>query len=164
MSILHRIKNLILADRITHWPVDDRGALIRLLYSACAADEAYSPSEQAFLQQTMSDVGISWDQIHQIELKDAAQRLCADGEKEAQLYRLLADALFADGDYDRAEKSFVSRLCSEEGLSRPKLEAEIKRARAHILDGALADWNQQIESGDGPRAPKRAQPDSDPQN
>lgn len=163
MSILDRIKNLILADRITHWSIDDRGALIRLLYSACAADEAYSPSEQSFLQQTMKDIGISWEQIHQIELKDAAQRLCSDGEKEEQLYRLLADALFADGDYDRAEKSFVSRLCSEEGLSRPKLEVEIKRARGRILDGALAKWNHQIETGDGTKAPGSSQPDGDPQ-
>lgn len=162
MSILHRIKNLILADRISHWSVEDRGALIRLLYSACAADEAYSQSEQSFLQQTMRDVGIAWDEIQQIELKEAAQRLCSDGEKEEQLYRLLADALFADGDYDHAEKSFVSRLCSEEGLSRPKLEAEIKRARGQILDGALSTWNQQIESGDA-RAARSAQSDGDPQ-
>jgi uncharacterized tellurite resistance protein B-like protein len=155
MSILDRIKNLIQADHISRWPLDERSALIRLLYSACAADEAYSAREQAWLKETMKDIGTPWEEIDRIELPEAARLLCSDPEKEAQLYRLLAGALFADGDYDQAERSFVSRLCSEQGLSRAKLEEEIKRARGRILDGALADWNRRIESSDGTLPPTR---------
>ena len=147
MSLLDRIKRLILADRIAKWPTDDRTALIRLLYSALVADEAFTADERAWLQATMHDIGLTWAQVHEVELPEALRRLHGEPAKEEQLYPLLAEALFADGDFDNREKGFVGRLC-DQGLSRARLDAEIQRVRGRVLDGALTEWNREIESGD----------------
>lgn len=151
MSLLERIKNLIHTDRIANWPLRERTALVRILYSACAADEAYTTDEQRWLQGVMKDAGLSWPQIQQLQLSDAVACLMEDAAKEAQLYPLLAEALFSDGDFDVVEKAFVDKLVVQ-GLSRDKIDASIKQVRDRIFGDALSGWSRDIKdrsSGDG---------------
>lgn len=154
LTLFERIKNLLSSQRAAQWTIEERVALIRVLYSACVADEAYSSKEQEWLTDTMRSVGVAWEDMQIMDLAGAVEILTREPAREAELYRLLAEALFSDGDFDRAERNFVSRLCAEQGLSRPKLEGEIQRVRGRILDDALTDWNREIEArGEGQDKP-----------
>ncbi len=145
MSLFDRIKKLVRTDHLTSWPVDERIALIRLLYAACAVDGVYSKDEQEWMQSIMQETGISLVQIERMEISEAVRLLHSEPSKAKQLYPLLAEALFADGDFDRPEKDFVNRLY-EQGLLRDNLEPAIKHVRDRILDTALSDWNQNIKN------------------
>lgn len=147
MAIFDRIKTLVQRIRVSRWERGERILLLRLLHSACLLDSEISASEREWLDEVASDMGLSWDEVQAEDAGLTVFQMCRDEHKREQVYSLLAQALFADGDFDKKEQIMTARLVDRHQLHTADLQRHIDQLRNRLMNEALGDWNRAIELG-----------------
>jgi len=115
--------------------LNDRVARGRLIASMVAADDKVTKKEEAFLDKSLERLGL--------DDEERAQALGKVGVKEAEkvisnldrIERLdflndLAQAAYADGELDKSEETFITRLSKVMKLDKADLGEALGRARA----------------------------------
>lgn len=129
------------------WPEERRKALLRVVYEIYRSDGEMSRSEEAAFHELAGSLGLEGHDPRELELSSAMGVLKTDERTMDVVYRVMADALFEDGDYDEAEQALVARLVARFGLAEDELEARIRTVRDRLLEDALEEWADGIAAG-----------------
>lgn len=142
--LVERVQSSLQNARVARLGDEDKRAVMTLLYGVALADGVLSTGEDAALQDVAAKLGTSLSKDQR--LPEAVSVLA----KKPAVLRLacviVADAFFADGDYDGAEKEFVSSFGKRFALPDNPLKDAVEALRKRKLDAAIEDFAKSITS------------------
>lgn len=140
--LVERIQSTVQNARVARLGDDDKRAVMTLLYGVALADGVLSAGEDATLHNVAAKLGttLSKDQ----RLPEAVNVLAKKPAVLKLACLIVADAFFADGDYDGAEKEFVSSFGKKFALPDNPLQDAVEALRKKKLDAAVEDFAKSI--------------------
>jgi uncharacterized tellurite resistance protein B-like protein len=128
------------------WHKNERIAFLKLVHEIFYSDSEYSNLEKAFFEDYSHFLGISKNDIDQMNLEMAIQILQEDKLQNDIIYILVAEAIFKDEDFDQVEQQFVETLSEKYRMSEIKLNSKIKEVRDRKIGEVLEDWYNRMET------------------
>ena len=130
-------------QRLAKLTYEERRSVLTLLHSVAVVDGELSAAEADALKELGLKLAIKASE--RLGLPEAMTILAANENALRLACLVVADAFFADGDYDDAEQKFVTTFAERFKLPANPLRAAVESLRKHKLDAALADWNHEIK-------------------
>jgi hypothetical protein len=140
--LVQRIGSTLQNARIARLGDDEKRATLTLLYGVALADGVLSAGEDEALHKVAAKLGatLSKDQ----RLPEAVAVLAKKPAALKLACLVVADAFFADADYDAAEKDFVSSFGTRFGLPANPLQEAVDALRKKKLDEAVEEFAKSI--------------------
>ena len=129
--------------RLTH---EEKRAVLTLLHSVAIIDGELATNEAEKLKELSLKLGIPVGE--RLGLPEAMTILGHNPNALKLASLVVADAFFADGDYDGAEQKFVQTFAERFHLPENPLRDAVEALRKQKLDEALVAWNHEINQVD----------------
>ena len=133
--------------RLQKLPYEEKRSILTLLHSIAVVDGELAAAEADALKHLGLKLGVKVSE--RLGLPEAMTVLAAHPKALELASLVVADAFFADGNFNEAEKNFVETFATRFKLPanplRDAVEA-LRKHKLHQLDKALADWNHEIKS------------------
>lgn len=140
--LAQRIGSTLQNARIARLGDEEKRATLTLLYGVALADGVLSAGEDEALHKVAAKLGatLSKDQ----RLPEAVAVLAKKPAALKLACLVVADAFFADADYDAAEKDFVSSFGTRFGLPANPLQDAVDSLRKRKFDDAVEEFAKSI--------------------
>jgi uncharacterized tellurite resistance protein B-like protein len=133
--------------RLHALPESEKKAVLVLCHGVALADGELAAHEQEALEALAKRVGVDSHAMTSLSLEAAVEHLATQPKALRLACLVVADAVFADGDYDDAEQKFVASFQERFKLPGNPLRDAVEALRKHKLDAALSEWNESIRAG-----------------
>lgn len=140
--LVQRIGTTLQNARIARLGDEEKRATLTLLYGVALADGVLSAGEDEALHRVAAQLGATLSKEH--KLADAVAVLAQKPATLKVACLIVADAFFADGDYDATEKEFVSSFGTRFGLPANPLQDAVEALRKKKLDAAVEEFAKSI--------------------
>ena len=140
--LVQRIGSTLQHARVARLGDDEKHATLTLLYGVALADGELSPREDEALHKVAAQLGTKLSQDQ--KLADAVAILAKKPSVLKLACLVVADAFFADADYDKAEKEFVSSFGTRFGLPANPLQDAVESLRKKKFDEAVEEFAKSI--------------------
>lgn len=127
------------------WNQETRDALGRVLWEVYNADGQFTPLERSDFDAFLSRIGADAAQVRSRDLGKSLALLEKDPVHRRVTHVWIAHALFVDGSYNAAEKSFVDRIISKYAIDGDSLRAEIKATQSRKIEEGMKAILKELE-------------------
>jgi hypothetical protein len=164
VSLWNKLTARLRHARIARFAPPEKRALVKLAHAIAVVDGELAGAELDAARALATALGIDLDDARALELPEAVELLEAKPGHLELACLIVADVVFADGDFDAGEQAFVRDFAAKHHLRHNVLAEAVQRLRKQKLDDALEQWHSEIVDGalpgsrDGaaPREPHRA--------
>lgn len=122
------------------WSEDDFKKLMRVVYECYSVDQVVSPEELEEFTKKLETHHLDIKDIKALDFQHSLYSLSIDIPKKKLLYSSIADAIFADEDYDSIESNFVDSIIQKFELDGAYLRKTIQEIRDQHIDRAIRKW------------------------
>lgn len=147
MGFFDKIRARARHARIARFDAAEKRALIRFCYAVAAADGDLSDEELDAGKALALEHGVDFNDASKLGLPEALAILKAKPAHLELAIMAVVDVIFADGDYDDAERKFVDELAAKYGLPENTLKEAVERRAKQTVDAALEQWHHDILAG-----------------
>ncbi len=153
MSLWSEFADRLRHARISRFAAPEKRALVRLAHGLALVDGDLAGAELAAARALATDLGVDLDDARALGLPEAVAILAAKPAHLELACMVVADVVFADGDYDAREHAFVDEFAAKHNLPANVLAEAVARLRQRKLDEALEHWHAAIVGADlaGPK-------------
>lgn len=137
MTLLTSFSQAIEERLVRFWPAEARRALARVLHEVYQADGKFSEDERRELASFCQRLGTSSETIATLDLGASLALLDKDAKTRRVTYAWIAQALFADGDWNAEEQSFVDRIIEKYELAEAELRVEIEAVQSRKIEEGM---------------------------
>ncbi|MDP2342427.1 MAG: hypothetical protein Q8O67_15835 [Deltaproteobacteria bacterium] len=130
--------------RLAKLSYEEKRSVLTLMHSVAIVDGELSSGEADELKELGLKLGVKISE--RLGLPEAMVILAANPNVLKLASLVVADAFFADGDYDDAEQKFVTTFAERFKLPENPLRDAVESLRKHKLDDALREWNHEIKT------------------
>ena len=150
MRVLATLQTFFSVQQAKRWPVDDRRALLRLVYDVVTADGIVSADELKAIEEASHTYGVPLQDVIPLGVGWAMGELSKDPAKLKTACLLAAHVFFKDGDLDTAEQKFVEEISTKYQIPDNILKSTIESLRQQKLDEALKSIHDEAFGEGGP--------------
>jgi tellurite resistance protein len=147
MGFFARLRERARHAQIQRFGADEKRALVRLCVAVATADKDLSDEELDAARAVARDLGVDVNDASKLGLPEAIAILRAQPAHLELALLAVVDVIFADGDYDAAERDFVDAFAAKHGLPHNTLKEAVERRAKATADAALDQWHKDIVSG-----------------
>lgn len=140
--LVQRISSSMQNARLSRLGDDEKRALLTLLYGVALADGVLSAGEEESMQKVASKLGTALSKEH--KLPEAVAVLAKRPAALKLACLVVADSFFADGDYDGAEKEFVTSFQQRFNLGENPLKEAVEALRKKKFEAAVEEFARNI--------------------
>jgi len=140
MNILNYFDDIVEKFQIARWTNVDRNNLFRVVLEVYQIDGVFSESERDNFEGLIAGLKVEKEVVEAIDFQEALFALKSDEGKTDLLHFWIADALFADNDYDFQEQAFIDKIVQKYELKEAKLRNTIQRVRDEKFEAILESW------------------------
>jgi tellurite resistance protein len=152
MSLWNKLTHRLRHARIARFAPAEKRALVKLAHAIAVVDNELSGAELAAAADLARALGVTFEEARDLDLADAVELLEAKPAHLELACLVVADVVFADGDYDAGEQAFVRDFAAKHHLRENVLAEAVQRLRQQKLDDALERWHDEIVGGTPPAA------------
>ncbi len=127
------------------WSSDTRQALGRVLWEVYNADGQLTPLERSDFDAFLGRIGADAERVRALDLEASVALLEKDPVHRRVTHVWIAHALFVDGSYNAAEKSFVDRIIAKYAIDGESLRAEIRATQSRKIEEGMKAILKELE-------------------
>lgn len=144
MGFFSKLRDRVRHAQLQRFGADEKRALVRLCYAVAVADKDVADEELDAGRAVAKDLGVDFNDASKLGLPEAIAILKAKPAHLELALLAVVDVIFADGDYDAAEREFVDSFAAKHGLPTNTLKEAVERRAKQTVDAALDQWHHDI--------------------